>query len=161
MLAAAIPEQPPERGKSVNKDTLRDYMDACELVAEIERDIRKLERKEKEIVHGCVRGSNPVFPYEPKHFQIEGISYSPELERKLSRERHLLKERKEYAESVKNRVEEELLHAPMRIQRMIRYKYFEGNSWEEVARRMGRKATAESVRKEVERYLMEENNEKT
>ena len=39
------------------------------------------------------------------------------------------------------------------MQRIIRYKIFEGMTWEQVAVKMGRKATADSVRMEMERFL--------
>jgi len=45
--------------------------------------------------------------------------------------------------------------ASARVQRIIRYKIFENLTWEEVAVKMGRKATAESVRKEYQRFLYE------
>ena len=44
---------------------------------------------------------------------------------------------------------------PIRMQRIIRYKYFEGMSWEQVADRIGRMATGDSVRMEVDRFLKE------
>ena len=39
------------------------------------------------------------------------------------------------------------------MQRIIRYRYLEGLTWEQVAMRMGRRATADSVRKELERFF--------
>lgn len=44
---------------------------------------------------------------------------------------------------------------PKRMQRIIRFRFFEENSWEEVANHMGRNATADSVRMEFERFLKE------
>lgn len=39
------------------------------------------------------------------------------------------------------------------MQRIIRYRVFEKKSWDKVAVMIGRKATAESVRKEYERFF--------
>ena len=38
------------------------------------------------------------------------------------------------------------------MQRIIKYKIFEGDSWEETARRIGRNATGDSVKKEYQRF---------
>ena len=46
-----------------------------------------------------------------------------------------------------------MLTIPARMQRIVRYRYLEGLSWEQVAARMGRGATADGVRKELERFL--------
>ena len=42
---------------------------------------------------------------------------------------------------------------PVRMQRIVRYKFFEGLEWEQIAIKMGRKATKDSVRKEFERFM--------
>ena len=44
---------------------------------------------------------------------------------------------------------------PVRMQRIIRYKVFEGMTWQQVAKKIGRKATEESVKKEFQRFLKE------
>jgi DNA-directed RNA polymerase specialized sigma24 family protein len=54
---------------------------------------------------------------------------------------------------VKLQVEEWMLTIPSRMQRIIRYRYLEGMTWEKVAVRIGRRATGESVRKEFENFL--------
>ena len=42
---------------------------------------------------------------------------------------------------------------PMRMQRIIRYKIFEGMTWKEVAEKMGRKNTENGIKKEFERFM--------
>ena len=59
------------------------------------------------------------------------------------------------AEKIKAKAEKVMAGASARVQRIIRYKIFENLTWEEVAVKMGRKATAESVRKEYQRFLYE------
>lgn len=56
----------------MDKNILNDYIDACALVQETERDIRALKKKRKTIIQTNVSGSNPDFPYQPQHFKIEG-----------------------------------------------------------------------------------------
>ena len=55
--------------------------------------------------------------------------------------------------TIREAVEEKLKDAPLRIQRMIQFKYVQGMTWEEVAKSIGGKATEDSARKEIERFL--------
>lgn len=43
-----------------------------------------------------------------------------------------------------------------RMQLIIKYKIFDGMTWQQVAVKLGRSATADSVRKEYSRFLKEE-----
>lgn len=137
----------------MEKKLLSDYIDACELIKETEEDIKKLKRKKKTIIQTNVKGSNPNFPYEEKHFRIEGMKFSYADDINLRSEEKILEERKGNAERVKIQVESELNSIPVRMQRIIKAKYFEGLSWQQVADRLGRKATADSVRMEFERFF--------
>lgn len=139
----------------MDKRILTDYIDACELIKETEEDIRRLNRKKKTLVQTNVKGSNADFPYEPKHFHVEGCAFSYNDDSQLRYEERILEKRKANAEKIKLQVEGLINQAPVRIQRIIRKKFFEGKSWEEVAKQMGRKATADSVRKELKRFLEE------
>lgn len=139
----------------MNKKLLSDYIDACELIKETEEDIKKLKKKKKTIIQTNVKGSNPEYPYEEKHFHIEGMKFSYIDDVRLRKEEQILEERKENAEKVKVQVESEINSIPVRMQRIIKAKYFEGLSWQQVADRLGRKATADSVRMEMERFFKE------
>lgn len=138
----------------MDKDILNQYIDACELVKETEKDIRQVKKQRKSIVQGIVKGSSPEFPYTAKNFHIEGVSYSviknPE---QLERKEQLLEERKQNAERIKLQVESWMNTIPVRMQRIIRMRVFENLSWKTIAVRMGRKATEDSVRKEYERFI--------
>lgn len=68
---------------------------------------------------------------------------------------HLLEERKADAERIKVRVETWMNAIPQRMQRIIRYAIFQKMSWSEVAIKLGRKATADSVRMEFQRFMEE------
>ena len=57
------------------------------------------------------------------------------------------------AATIRGAGEENSKDAPVRSQRMIRFKYMEGMTWEEVAKNIGGRATEDSVRKEIERFL--------
>ena len=140
----------------MDKEILVQYIDACELVKETEEEIRKIKKHRKTIVQGTVRGSMKEFPYTAKHFHVQGVSYSVIMDPgELEVKERLLEERKQNAERIKIQVEEWLNTIPIRMVRIIRKRVFEQKSWREVAWSIGRKATADSVRKEYERFLEE------
>ena len=139
----------------MDKKLLSDYIDACALVQETERDIRALKKKRKTIIQTNVSGSNPDFPYQPQHFKIEGTTFTYEDDSALRWDEGLLERRKANAEKIKLNVEEWMLTIPARMQRIIRWKFLEELTWEEVAVKMGRKATGDSVRLEFQRFMAE------
>ena len=129
----------------MEKKVLEQYIDACELIKETEKDIRRLKKKRQTIVQTNVSGSNPDFPYNPQHFKIAGTAFTYEEDSRLRHEEKILEERKE--------VEQWMNHIPQRMQRIIKYRVFEGLSWSQVAAKLGRKATADSVRMEYLRFM--------
>ena len=139
----------------MEKSILEQYVDACELIRETEKDIRRLEAKQH-IVQDSVKGSMHDFPYAPQSFHVEGVSSESVGNRiALQISRQLLQERKARAEQLKHGVEQWMLTIPIRMQRIIRLRFFEGESWAEVARIMGRTATEDSIKKEFYRFLQE------
>lgn len=141
----------------MDKEVLEQYIDACELIKETEADIQRVKKQRKTIIQDSVKGSMHDFPYAAQSFKIQGMTYSAVIEPgALAAYEHLLEERKAQAEEIKIQVEAWLNTIPQRMQRIIRLSIFEKKSWGEVAIRMGRKATADSVRKEYERFI--ENN---
>ena len=139
----------------MDKYILNDYIDACENIKDTEEEIRKLNRRKKTIIQTNVNGSNPEFPYEKKRFKIQGMEFAYKDDMSLRFYKKTLEERKQKAEELKLEVERWLNTIPNRMQRIIRYKIFEGMTWEQVAVRIGRKATGDSVRKEYQRFVEE------
>ena len=141
----------------MDKQILEQYIDACEQVKEAKVDILRLKKNRKKIVQDRVSGSAHEFPYTAKSFHIEGLSYpvvkDPD---ELDRREAILQERLQKAEEIKRQVEAWMLTIPQRMQRIIRYRVFEELSWNEVAIRMGRKATADSVRMEYTNFMKSE-----
>ena len=133
----------------MDKSILNDYIDACALIQETEEDIKRLRKKKRTVIQTNVKGSNPNFPYEPQHFKIQGTTFTYTEDSQLRLEEELLKKRKADAEVLKMNVEAWLNTIPIRMQRIIRYKIFEGMTWEQTAVRLGRKATGDSVKKRV------------
>ena len=138
----------------MDKEILKQYIDACEQVKEAKVDILRLKKNRKKIVQDRVSGSAHEFPYTAKSFHIEGLSYpvvkDPD---ELDRREAVLRERLRRAEEIKQQVELWMLTIPQRMQRIIRYKIFEDMTWTEVANRMGRNATELSVKKEFQRFM--------
>ena len=139
----------------MEKSILEQYIDACELIKETEKDMQKLKKKKKTIVQTNVSGSNPEHPYNPQNFKIQGTTFTFREDSQLRMEEKLLEKRKADAEKIKTKVEEWMNTLPVRMQRIIRYKVFEGMTWQQVAKKIGRKATEESVKKEFQRFLKE------
>lgn len=141
----------------MDKEILKQYIDACEQVKEAKEDILRLKKNRKKIVQDRVSGSAHEFPYTAKSFHIEGLAYpvvkDPD---ELDRREEILQERLQKAEEIKRQVEAWMLTIPQRMQRIIRYRVFEELSWNEVAIRMGRKATADSVRMEYTNFMKSE-----
>lgn len=139
----------------VDKQILQDYIDACELIKETEQDIQRLQRKKKTVIQTNVKGSNPEFPYQEQHFKIQGTAFTYSEDGKLRWEEKLLEEQKAAAEEKKRQVEEWMLTVPARMQRIIRFKFFQKKSWEEVAMQMKGKNTENGLKKEFERFMKE------
>ncbi len=137
----------------MDKNILQEYIDACELVKETEQEIHKLNRKKKTVIQTNVKGSMHEFPYTEQHFKIQGTAFSVKDDSSLRHEEKLLAQRKARAEQIKIEVEEWMLTIPARMQRIVKYRYLEGMSWGQVAARMGRRATADSVRMELKKFL--------
>ena len=66
-------------------------------------------------------------------------------------EEQLLEKRKQDCEAMKLEVETWLNTIPKRMQRIIRYKFFDRMSWEEVAVRM--KCSVGSIKMEFQRFM--------
>ena len=139
----------------MDKNILSQYIDACELIKETEEEIKKLNRKKKTVIQTNVSGSNPEFPYNPQHFKVQGTTFSVRDDSQLRYQQKILEERRRQAEQLKTNVEEWLNTIPPRMQRIIKYKVFKELTWQQVARKIGRTATEESVKKEFQRFFKE------
>lgn len=140
----------------MDKDILKQYIDACEAVKETEEQIRRLQKNRKTVVVDAVKGSMHDFPFAAKSFKVAGIVHSVlEDPGHLDREELILEERKAAAAQIKIQVEAWLNTIPVRMQRIIRYRDFDGLTWRQVAIKMGRRTTEESVKKEYQRFFDE------
>ena len=129
-------------------------MDACEVVKETEQEIKKISEKRRQIVQDSVKGSSHEFPYTAQTYHLEGLAYnSVQRDDNLEKKEMLLRERLKIANQKKTEVEVWLNTIPCRMQRIIRYKFFQNLTWEQVAGKMGRKTTADSIRMEYVNFM--------
>ena len=136
----------------MSKDILMQYVDACEMVREEEKRIRRLESESREVVSDVVKGSMSEFPFAQQTYHLEGL---PAMEQQMDRALERLSEYRARAQATKIRVETWMTQIPLRMRRIIQYKFFEDLTWGQVAVRMGRKSTADSVRMEFQRFMNE------
>lgn len=136
----------------MDKKILEDYIDACAFIKDTEAEIARLEKK-KRYVQDKVRGSNPDWPYEERSFNIGGTTETIQDSAALAKERQILDEQRKIALDLKLGVEEWMKEIPFRMQRIIKYKFFNRLSWEEVATLMGKKCTADGVRMEFNNFM--------
>lgn len=138
----------------MDKEILNQYIDACELIKDTKEELRRLKKQRKRIEQDSVKGSSHEFPYTAKNFHLEGIAYSVIKDpRAVEEQEKILNQQIEDAARIKLQVESWLLTVPQRMQRIIRYRVFEERTWEQVAVRIGRKATADSIRMEFNNFM--------
>ena len=138
----------------MNKQILEQYIDACELIKDTKDEIRKLRKHRSQIQQDSVKGSAHEFPYTLQTYHLEGLGYAAVKDPdELDRMEKLLEERIRNAEKIKRQVEAWLNTVSPRMQRIIRYRVFEDMTWAQVAVKMGRKATADSVRMEFTNFM--------
>lgn len=135
----------------MERSLLEEYIDACELIKDIEDELEQLN--DKTTVFDKVKGSNPDFPYQAQSFNVYGTVSSSVDEEK----RRLLMQQYSKAVGIKTAVETWISTIPIRMQRIIRYKIFERLTWADVGGRMG-ELSGENVRKEYYRFMNRQKN---
>ena len=139
-----------------DKNLLSEYEDCLALIAETERDLQRLKAEFNHAAVDIVKGSNPNYPYEPRNFRIEGISYSEYKNPDEIREvEAILKERKENCKAKRLEIERWMNTIPVSIARIIRMKYFEKLTWADVSLRLGY-LSPNATRTKLDRYLKEQ-----
>lgn len=138
----------------LDKQILEQYIDACELIKDTKEEIGKLRKRRRQIQKDSVKGSAQEFPYTLQTYHLEGLGYATVKDPdELDRMEELLAERIRNAERIKRQVETWLNTVSPRMQRIIRYRVFDDMTWAQVAVKMGRKATADSVRMEYTNFM--------
>lgn len=117
------------------KKLLSQYTSLTEEIKELEKEINRLERQEPKIAFDTVKGSSKYFPYTERTFTIIGIEENKNLEKK----KEILLKRKRICEKLKLQIEEFISSIPDSLtRRVFRFRYIEGLSWPQIARRIGK-----------------------
>ena len=117
------------------KKLLTQYTDLQAEIKDLEKRIKKLENFKVE--HDKVTGSNSEFPYQPRSFTIEG--YNIQDVDRLNETKALLIMRKCQCEDLKLEIEKFISDIPdSRTRRVFQYRYVDGLSWLQIARRIGK-----------------------
>lgn len=138
----------------MDKKILEQYIDACELITDMEEELAKLRKQKGEVLQDAVKGSAPEYPYTQVTYHLEG--YGPEESRRhqlIRKQEMLLAEQKQEADKIRAKVDAWMLTVPVRMRRIIRMRVFQKMSWRRVADRLGRDATEDSVKKEYQRFM--------
>lgn len=141
----------------MTKHILAQYYDLQEEAKDLRRRIKKVEDEITKIEEeGTVIDSVTGGYGGTQHFKVEGFPY-PEYSKKKTR-RYMYKAQLEMAEEelleLTNEVEEYIQSIEdSRIRRIIRLRYIDNLTWQQVACKIGGMATADSVRMEHNRYL--------
>ena len=139
----------------IDKTSLMEYNDLCAQVVETEEQLKRLQLALNSVVHDSVKGSNPEYPYEPITFHISGIS--PKLTNDdIEACRAMLAARRTAAKNKRLEVEAWVNTIPVRMQRIVRMKYFEGMTWTEVALRLGGRVSGDAVRMEFTAFMKQD-----
>ena len=132
-----------------------EYLDLQDEIRILEKQIRKMETSRCQ-VSDSVKGTRPDGTYGS--ITITGFPVPDYYRRKKlleKRKANLSKFELQLLE-LTNDVDDYINSlADSRMRRMIRYKFFDELSWVQVAHRMGGKYTADSCRKQIERFLEE------
>lgn len=119
-------------------------------ISKLTSKINKIEQEHRAIA--SVDGSMTEYPYSKVHYKV--VAVSPKYEEEMNKYLDILSDRKvkaienlNFLESFINKIEDS------RLRLIFEYKYVDQYSWEKIAFKLGNGATADSIRKEHDRYL--------
>lgn len=117
------------------KELLKQYNDLQEEIKDLKKRIDKLS--DFKIERDKVTGSDSEFPYIKRSFTIEGYNIQ-DIDR-LNELKDLLVDRKNKCEEMKLEIEKFISSIPdSKTRRVFQYRYINGLSWLQIARRIGK-----------------------
>lgn len=117
------------------KHLLKQYNSLIEEIKDLEKRIDKLS--DFKVEHDKVTGSDSEFPYIKRSFTIEGYNIQ-DIDR-LNELKELLIKRKSKCEDMKLQIEKFISNIPdSRTRRVFQYRYIDGLSWLQIARKIGK-----------------------
>ena len=143
-----------------DKEKLSQYWDMGKEMIDLEIKIEKLYDKEKFI--DVVESSRKKFPFTKTSYKLESLELSDEkIFDTLGLNIDTLEKRYNNLLNLRAEVERIISNIPRsRLRRIFTYRYIDHNTWLKVAFKMDDGSTADSVRKEHDRYLKKQKNHK-
>lgn len=134
------------------KEHLTQLNDIIKEIEELREKIKKIEPKANQIVNDSVQSTTLHFPFKQTHIKIKGLDVV--ANNKLEEYKTILEDRYKKLIVIQTQTERFINSLPTsRLRRIFTFRYIEQLSWNQVASRIGRDATADSVRLEHDRYL--------
>ena len=128
----------------MTKEQLEQYTSIKEEIKELEAELDK----RKSPVSDIVTGSMEDYPYTQHSVTVRGLSSNTYLlDLKLAYKKKELELQRLEIENFLDSVQDS------KIRRIIRLKYIKGKTWPQIARKMDKHISGDSVRKIVERFL--------
>lgn len=132
------------------KEYLTQYCDIKVEIRNLEKRIADLEKKNNK--YSIVQASSLEPPFCLQEIKIDHTDFRKKKE--IQKQKCILDERYFRLLELQTKVEEEISKLPTSRLRMIfEFRYIDNLSWQQVAWRIGNRATEDSVRKECERHL--------
>lgn len=145
----------------MDKQILKQIPDIRKEIQDLEKEIAAIKRRidvlKKNEVCDTVTGSRADLTVGP--IKIRG---HPDREfgvrmGDLQKKKDLMEKKKTELAKIENDAEEYIQSIPQSgMRRLMRYRYMDGLSWQQVAARMGSKHSSESCRKRVKRFMCDE-----
>lgn len=132
------------------KNILSQYYDIKQEIAELKNKINDAEMPNN--ITDIVQGSSKQFPYTMHPIKVTGLKI--EKKSKINNYKKILENRLLDLLEARANTETFINTLPTsRLRRIFTMKYIDGFSWTKIAFKIGRNATADSVRKEHDRFL--------
>lgn len=134
------------------KKNLNQFKDIKKEIKDLCIKINNYQKNNK--VTDLVRGTPDIFPYVERSYKIEGVNQK--TQEIINKHLELLHNRYDSLLLKKMEIENFIDNIPTsRLRRIFEYRYIDNYKWNKIAYLIGGNATADSIRKEHDRYLEE------
>lgn len=134
------------------REDLNQFRDIKKEIKDLCSKINNYQSKNK--ITDLVRGTPDIFPYVERSFKIEGVN--KKTQEIIDVHLELLRNRYDILLLKKIEIENFIEKLPTsRLRRIFEYRYINNYKWNKIAYLIGGNATADSIRKEHDRYLEE------
>lgn len=138
----------------MTKEFLKQVENVDKDIQDLEKRLKAMDKKQKDVVTDSVKGSSKEYPYTYHNFKVEGTTmFTPKNKNLRNKYKKMLKSKKHKLEKLKVQLEYELNYIDdPEILKIIRLKYIDGATWVQVMFEMGYKSE-ERARIKLKRFL--------